>query len=180
MLRSNQPAPVKSSNLKDSCDRKPTARKADIIVTMRSFVTLAIVVCLVLGCSPPTKELSDAGKEPAPAADNAATAPAGSEQANSDAPKADVAALKEEWSKAEKDLGERPADEGVKKAYVAASLKYAEATMYADEIPAKEKYPEALRVYRTVLKVDPGNEEAKEWIKTIEDIYASMGRPVPE
>ncbi|QOJ12656.1 MAG: hypothetical protein HRU74_11570 [Chthonomonadaceae bacterium] len=149
-------------------------------MSMRSVVIFAIVACLAIGCSPPTKELAEAGQEPAPAPDVQAPASSGSEAPKSDAPKADVAALKGAWTQADKDLAEKPADEGVQKAYIAASLKYAEATMYADEIPAKEKYPEALRVYRTVLKVDPANQEAKEWIKTIEDIYASMGRPVPE
>ncbi len=44
---------------------------------------------------------------------------------------------------------------------------------------AKVKYPRALRLYREALKLDPNNKEAKANKKMIEDIYRSMGRPIP-
>jgi hypothetical protein len=41
-------------------------------------------------------------------------------------------------------------------------------------------YKYALADFRQVLKFDPGNEEAQQKIDTIESIYKSMGRPIPE
>ena len=52
--------------------------------------------------------------------------------------------------------------------------------MYNDALPPRMKYPQALRSYRTVLQYDKTNKKAQEGIATIEGIYKSMGRPVPQ
>ena len=44
----------------------------------------------------------------------------------------------------------------------------------------REKYPQALVMFRDALQIDPNNTLAKDSITMIEDIYKSMGRPVPE
>ncbi len=44
----------------------------------------------------------------------------------------------------------------------------------------REKYPQALVMFRDALQIDPNNALAKDSITLIEDIYTSMGRPVPE
>ena len=41
-------------------------------------------------------------------------------------------------------------------------------------------YKYALADFRQVLKYDPDNDEARQKIDTIEGIYQSMGRPIPE
>jgi hypothetical protein len=41
-------------------------------------------------------------------------------------------------------------------------------------------YKYALADLKQVIRYDPGNAEAQEKIRTIEDIYRSLGRPVPE
>jgi len=41
-------------------------------------------------------------------------------------------------------------------------------------------YKYALADFRQVLKYDPDNDEARQKIDTIEGIYRSMGRPIPE
>ena len=41
-------------------------------------------------------------------------------------------------------------------------------------------YKYALADFRQVLKYDPENDEAKEKVNTIESIYKSMGKPIPE
>jgi hypothetical protein len=41
-------------------------------------------------------------------------------------------------------------------------------------------YKFALRDYRRTLRYQPDNEQARQSVKTIVDIYTSMGRPVPE
>jgi tetratricopeptide (TPR) repeat protein len=45
--------------------------------------------------------------------------------------------------------------------------------------PPRMKYPTALREYRKTLEYDKTSKKAQESIKTIEDIYKQMGRPVP-
>ncbi|MBX3118742.1 MAG: hypothetical protein KF784_06725 [Fimbriimonadaceae bacterium] len=57
---------------------------------------------------------------------------------------------------------------------------YAEMIMKADWIEPKQMYPHALKIFRVVKQADPKNEKATRWIKTIEDIYRSMGRPIPK
>ena len=47
-------------------------------------------------------------------------------------------------------------------------------------LPPREKYPKALGMFRDALKIDPGNALAKDGKKLIEDVYTSMGRPVPQ
>ena len=52
--------------------------------------------------------------------------------------------------------------------------------MFNEQMPPFRKYPAALRAYRQVLTYDKTNKKAATNIKTIEDIYKSMGRPVPQ
>jgi tetratricopeptide (TPR) repeat protein len=68
----------------------------------------------------------------------------------------------------------------VKKALADANLAKADAFMADENSPPRVKYPTALRAYREVLKYDKDNAKAKQNIATIEGIYKSMGRPVPQ
>ncbi len=52
--------------------------------------------------------------------------------------------------------------------------------MYNEQMPPFRKYPSALRSYRKVLEFDKTNAKAQKNIATIEGIYKSMGRPVPQ
>jgi hypothetical protein len=47
------------------------------------------------------------------------------------------------------------------------------------ELSPKKKYKPALQRYRRVLELDPANAEALKNKKQIEDIYESMGMPIP-
>ena len=47
-------------------------------------------------------------------------------------------------------------------------------------LPPRQKYPKALGIFRDALKIDPGNALAQDGVKLIEDVYKSMGRPVPQ
>ena len=51
--------------------------------------------------------------------------------------------------------------------------------MFQADLPPKKKYRPALRRYRRVLELDPSNKEAAANKKQIEDIYESMGMPIP-
>lgn len=88
-------------------------------------------------------------------------------------------ALQTEQAAAKAKYEKSPKDAKLKKAYVQATFKLAEAQLVSPALTPKEKYPSALRNYRTVVKLDPKNTAAKERIATIEAIYKSMGRPIP-
>lgn len=74
----------------------------------------------------------------------------------------------------------KPSSADVTKALAEAHLAKADSFMYNDAVPPRMKYPTALREYREVLKYDKANKKAQEGVATIEGIYKSMGRPVPQ
>lgn len=67
-----------------------------------------------------------------------------------------------------------------KKALAGAYFAQGNSLMNNAQMPPFRKYPGALRAFRKTVELDPANAEAKTSIKTIEDIYKSMGRPVPQ
>jgi tetratricopeptide (TPR) repeat protein len=79
----------------------------------------------------------------------------------------------------EPDYKAKPRPE-VAKTLAQAQLAKGDSFMYNDSLPPRQKYPTALRAYREVLKYDKENKQAQQGVKTIEDIYKSMGRPVPQ
>lgn len=56
----------------------------------------------------------------------------------------------------------------------------AQKVMLDPALPPREKYPTALAMFRDALKIDPDNALAKDGVTLIEDVYKSMGRPVPQ
>jgi outer membrane murein-binding lipoprotein Lpp len=56
----------------------------------------------------------------------------------------------------------------------------AQKVMLDPALPPTEKYPKALEMFRNALKIDPDNALAKDGVNLIEDVYRSMGRPVPQ
>ena len=73
-----------------------------------------------------------------------------------------------------------PKSAELKKALAGAHFAQGNATMTNADLPPMRKYPASLRAFRKVLELDPTHTQAKANIKTIEDIYKSMGRPVPQ
>lgn len=65
-------------------------------------------------------------------------------------------------------------------AYIASTTKLADLYMLSLGLTPKEKYPNALKYYREVLKTDPKNTHAKDSADIIVAIYKSLGRPVPK
>lgn len=80
----------------------------------------------------------------------------------------------------EGELKKSPKSAGLKVALSEAHLVYGESVMFNKELPPFRKYPEALRQFRKAVEYDAKNQKAKEHIATIEGIYKSMGRPVPQ
>lgn len=54
------------------------------------------------------------------------------------------------------------------------------ATMLDQSIPPKKRYPDALKLYKQALTLDPTNKTALDDKKQIEAVYKSMGKPVPQ
>jgi len=68
----------------------------------------------------------------------------------------------------------------LKTALIDANMAKADDFMANDSVPPRVKYTTALKAYREVLKYDPQNKKAKANVDTIEGIYKSMGRPIPQ
>ena len=75
---------------------------------------------------------------------------------------------------AEKALAAKPNDEAAQKALSAAYFKR------ADALTGARQYASALGDYRTAVKHDPTNADAKQWIDQIISIYSSIGRDYPK
>lgn len=74
----------------------------------------------------------------------------------------------------------KPKDAKLRKGYIDATISYGTISMNSPVMTPKQKYPQALRLYREALKLDPKNEIALNNKKMIESIYKSMNRPVPQ
>lgn len=115
-----------------------------------------------------------AGCTTAPAEDKKAEEPAAAGSGSTDSAKED--------EKADEKKAEEPAAPAVSKEKQDEAQKLAleaEKVMLDPDLGPKEKYPKSLGMFRDAIKIDPNNALAKESIKLIEDIYKSMGRPVP-
>ncbi len=69
---------------------------------------------------------------------------------------------------------------GDKKKIAAAYASRGYSRMMDDNAGQRIKYRKALEDFRVALKNDPANAKAKDNMATIETIYKSMGRPVPQ
>jgi hypothetical protein len=69
--------------------------------------------------------------------------------------------------------------EADKKEYITKQMGAANYLMFEANLSPKKKYKPALQRYNKVLEIDPKNAEAMENKKQIEDIYQSMGMPIP-
>jgi hypothetical protein len=69
--------------------------------------------------------------------------------------------------------------ESDKKEYIVKQMGAANYLMFEANLSPKKKYKPALQRYNKVLEIDPKNSEAMENKKQIEDIYQSMGMPIP-
>jgi tetratricopeptide (TPR) repeat protein len=94
----------------------------------------------------------------------------GDEKADKYMKDADDADSKYEKSKSEAD----------KKDAIVKQLGAANYLMFEANLSPKKKYKPALKRYRRVLELDPSNKEAKDNKQQIEDIYQSMGMPIPD
>lgn len=152
---------------------------------MRKLSVLFALSCLcaLIGCAGDAPKTDTKDAEPPKQTDlkpPTAPAPQGTDPGDSAITADDLKKLQTKQESAVAALKKKPGDATLKKAYVTASLDLADKTMKSGALDSTVKYPAALKIYREVLKVDPANAEAKEWIGMIESIYQSMGKPVPK
>ena len=166
-------------------------RNVDIIASMRTFLfplTLTVALTLSAACGSSEQPKTSAGNAPqaaprgAPPTNTGAGGPPvatshGAPPASSSSSGPDTAALDAKIEQAEAKAKASGATAADKKAAAAAYLERAN-VFYAAGNPSLYKF--ALRDFRRTLKYDPANEEARAKKQQIEDIYQSMGRPVPE
>lgn len=71
-------------------------------------------------------------------------------------------------------------NDGNKKKLIEAYVAFGDYMQYDSNVSPREgKYHRALLEYRHALELDPGNQKIVGEIAQIEDIYRSMGRPIP-
>lgn len=125
-------------------------------IRVRLLIAGAVAALTLAGCSTAATEDKTA-KAPAATGSSMTVAP-------DDGTKADAApAVSEEQRQQAQQLAEQ-----------------AEKIMLDPALAPKDKYPKALGMFRDALKIDPDNALAARSITLIEDIYKSMGRPVPQ
>lgn len=91
-----------------------------------------------------------------------------------------VAQSKKNLAAAEAAYKKTPKDASKKAAYAEALAQLGRSTMLDQAIPPAKRYPDALKLYRQALALDPKNKVALEDKKQIEDVYKQMGRPIPK
>lgn len=87
---------------------------------------------------------------------------------------------KEAIESLDKQYKAHPDSAAVKAALADAHYASGEQFLKNDQLPPREKYPNALKEYRTVLTFDKDSKRAQARIQQIEAIYQQMGRKPPE
>jgi hypothetical protein len=115
------------------------------------------------------------------------TAPKATEAPKPEPPKApeapkgpSLAELKKKSDAAALASKKAPKDAKAKAAYSKALSEYATAMMLDQSIPPVKRYPEVLKLLRQAKTLDPKNALAVKGIKDIEDVYKTMGKPIPK
>ena len=125
---------------------------------VRLLLAGACVALTAAGCSATATDEKRAEGPAATVASMTAAPDPGAKAADADAP-----AVPEEQQQQAQQLAEE-----------------AEKIMLDPALAPKDKYPKALGMFRDALEIDPNNALASKSITLIEDIYKSMGRPVPQ
>jgi len=102
----------------------------------------------------------------------------GGGQADAKDPK--VTKLEAAAAKLEKQWKARPKDARLKLRVAEAYYTAGHEMMMSPKLPPRIKYRGALKHFRKALTLNPKHARAANEKKTIEDIYKSMGRPVPQ
>ena len=91
-----------------------------------------------------------------------------------------LAKLEKAYKAAKAALAKSPKNAKAKKDFATIGSAYGHESMLSPALPPRVKYPQALRIYNEVLKVDPNEPTAKKESELIISIYKQMGRPIPK
>lgn len=156
---------------------------------MKKLIILVLFAMAAAGCNSASKPVEQTNTAPVPAAnDKPQTAIAHSAETQTQ-PNSSTGS-KSHWTQsgepidtkkydavidaAKKAVDKTPNDANAKKVAAEAYLARANALTEA------RQYASALGDYRRVVKYDPSNDEAKNWIEQITGIYESMNREAPK
>jgi Flp pilus assembly protein TadD len=157
---------------------------------MKKLVLIAVMALLVAGCSKMEEKKPGSEKNPGQETENMqnphGNMPPGSNQMNQgnmDVPPETSADPKaDELSKGAYDFEanyKKDNNDAVKKQLVEKHMTAGNYLMFEANLSPKKKYYPALKHYRRILELDPSNAEAQRNKAQIEEIYTSMGRPIP-
>jgi len=157
---------------------------------MKKIVLIALMAFLVAGCSKmeekkPGSE-KNKGQETGNMQNPHGDMPPGGDQMNQSntdmAPETAADPKADELSKSAYDFEanfKKDNSAGVKKQLIDKHMAAGNYLMFEANLSPKKKYKPALKHYRRILELDPSNVEASRNKQQIEDIYTSMGRPIP-
>ena len=77
-------------------------------------------------------------------------------------------------------LAKTPKDAKLKAQVAEANYQVGHTMMLDPKLPPRMKYRGALKHFRRTLELNPKHAKAAEEKKTIEDVYKSMGMPIPQ
>jgi hypothetical protein len=134
---------------------------------MNRLVLTGLAVLCLAGSSIPSMAIGQKGQPP--------YAGGGADASDPDVDKLVAAA-----QKLEKQAKAKPKDAKLKLKVAEAFYQAGHTMMMSPKLAPRVKYRGALAHFRTTLKYNSKHVKAAEEKKTIEDIYKSMGRPVPQ
>jgi len=154
---------------------------------MKKLILLSVSALLLAGCSKMEEKKNVSDNKTMPPVQQNMPNPHGNmppdqtNQGNMDAaPDSAVDPKADELSKGAYDFENNyKKDNGVKKELIAKHMAAGNYLMFEANLSPKKKYRPALKHYKRVLELDPENAEAQRNKKQIEEIYESMGRPIP-
>ncbi|MDD5362186.1 MAG: hypothetical protein PHN88_08640 [Ignavibacteria bacterium] len=154
---------------------------------MKKIILLSVFALLIAGCTKMEEKKNVSDNKTVPPSQQNMQNPHGNtnpdqmSQGNMDtAPETATDPKAEELSKAAYDFeANYKKDNGLKKQLIDKHMAAGNYLMFEANVSPKKKYRPALKHYRRVLELDPSNAEAMRNKGQIEEIYQSMGRPIP-
>lgn len=147
-----------------------------------AFVGASLV--LAFACAPPVAEERTGSADPTtmpPGSLSPEGAPPSVVEAfeNQNEGSATLEDLRLQYEAARAELEANPDATETRDQFLVVAYMYAETRMYDPSLTPQEKYPESLRIFRDIVAMEPGHDDARAQIQVIEGIYRELGRPIP-
>jgi hypothetical protein len=140
-----------------------------------------VLAALLAGCNPPAESTETPPAPQPPVADSQPTPPSSGDDAGEpSAPSGAPSAEEKKLAELEEKFKAASTDKKLKAEVVEAAYQAGHSMMLNPDLPPRTKYRGALKHLRRALALDPDHKGANADKKQIEDVYAIMGRPIPE